>query len=272
MGSRPCVVRVALKHGEVAVPIDGIPGDTMAPAAGPYYIARSTNVQRGGFGRDVPLFNRTGPVSRLGPDARPGPDLLDEIASLDADGESDDHADGAVRGFLERLAKPYLFAVPIGTPTIPGGAAAGKVLVQLPPGQTFENAVDELDGDVAKLFVGSYALEPIDPALIWSELGRQVAHATCAGLLRHTERDGLVPEAATGMPTVSDDGRTYTFTIRSRLPLLPAGRRRSSCTGLGRRSGSGVGLAVPVPSVERLEPGSCERHRLHPAVDMVEAR
>ncbi len=100
-------------------------------------------------------------------------------------------------------------------------AGAGKVLVQLPPGQTFENAIDELDGDVAKLFVGSYALEPIDPALIWSDLGRQVADATCAGLVRHTERDGVVPEVATGMPTVSDDGRTYTFTVRSGYRFSP---------------------------------------------------
>ena len=100
-------------------------------------------------------------------------------------------------------------------------AGSGKVLVQLLPGQTFEDAITELDGEVAKLFVGGYALEPLDPALIWSDLGRQVSDATCARLLRHTEGEGLVPEVAASMPTVSDDGRTYTFTIRSGYRFSP---------------------------------------------------
>jgi Bacterial extracellular solute-binding proteins, family 5 Middle len=132
-------------------------------------------------------------------------------------------------------------------------AGAGKVLVQLPPGQTFENAIGELDGDVAKLFVGSYALEPIDPALIWSDLGRQVAHATCAGLLRHTERDGLVPEVATGMPTVSDDGRTYTFTIRSGYRFSPPSNEAVSAEtfrhSIERAVSPGLGADAPGPDL-----------------------
>ena len=55
---------------------------------------------------------------------RPALIVLDDIASLDADGDtltitltapSDD--------FLERLAEPYFCPVPLGTPAIPGGVA-----------------------------------------------------------------------------------------------------------------------------------------------------
>ena len=44
-------------------------------------------------------------------------------------------------------------------------------------------------------------------------------YATCAGLLSYPDRPApqgtrLVPDVAQAMPTVSDDGRTYTFIVR----------------------------------------------------------
>jgi ABC-type transport system substrate-binding protein len=101
-------------------------------------------------------------------------------------------------------------------------AGAGRVLVQLLPGETFDDLLTHVEGDVAKLFVGSYALDPLDAALVWSDLGKQVAAATCIGLLRYAE-DGetLEPEAAAAMPTVSGDGRTYTFAVRSGYRFSP---------------------------------------------------
>ena len=56
----------------------------------------------------------------------------------------------------------------------------------------------------------------LDPQLTYSIQAWQLTNLTCALLLANPD-DGeptLVPEAATGFPAVSQDGRTYTFTVR----------------------------------------------------------
>jgi ABC-type oligopeptide transport system substrate-binding subunit len=58
----------------------------------------------------------------------------------------------------------------------------------------------------------------IDPALSFTLLGAQMEFATCAKLLNYADAGGtpqLVPELAAAMPTVSADGLTYQFQIRS---------------------------------------------------------
>ena len=102
----------------------------------------------------------------------------------------------------------------------------GSVLVQLLPGLPWAERIAQLDGEVVRLFVGSYSLDPPDPAMLFSDLGHQVANATCAGLLRRnatTSSEGaqFEPEVAAAMPTVSDGGRTYSFTIRSGYRFSP---------------------------------------------------
>src|SRR5207244_1709823 len=66
---------------------------------------------------------------------------------------------------------------------------------------------------------------PFDPAHngLWDE---QVLYATCAKLVNYPDsagRDGarLQPEIAAAMPTLSPDGRTYTFRIRSGFRFSP---------------------------------------------------
>lgn len=66
---------------------------------------------------------------------------------------------------------------------------------------------------------------PLDPAHtnLWDE---QVLYATCAKLLNYADAAGLrgtqlQPEIAASMPTVSPDGRTYTFRIRSGFQFSP---------------------------------------------------
>ena len=54
----------------------------------------------------------------------------------------------------------------------------------------------------------------------------QLMYETCAGLLTYPDLPGaagerLVPDAATALPAVSADGRTYTFTIRRGLRFSP---------------------------------------------------
>src|SRR4051794_12966354 len=62
----------------------------------------------------------------------------------------------------------------------------------------------------------------IDPALAYYVVSWQFEYDTCLKLLNYPERAGvegsmLVPDAARGMPTVSADGRTYTFTLKRGL-------------------------------------------------------
>jgi DNA-binding SARP family transcriptional activator/streptogramin lyase len=100
-------------------------------------------------------------------------------------------------------------------------AGAGTVLVQLVAGRPYEDDVSEIDGEVARFFVGSYELDPTNPELIGGDLWNQVARTTCAGLLRQREDGELQPEVAASMPTVTEQGRTYTFTIRSGYRFSP---------------------------------------------------
>ena len=54
----------------------------------------------------------------------------------------------------------------------------------------------------------------IDPAAAYTTLAWQFGYATCLKLLNYDEVSGaLGPDAATAMPTVSPDGRTYTFAV-----------------------------------------------------------
>ena len=67
--------------------------------------------------------------------------------------------------------------------------------------------------------VGIAGLDSIDPALA-GLFAYQVLNATCAGLLNGPDQPlpvglRLVPEIAADYPSVSHDGRTYTFTVRS---------------------------------------------------------
>ncbi|HSC91912.1 MAG TPA: ABC transporter substrate-binding protein [Gaiellaceae bacterium] len=60
----------------------------------------------------------------------------------------------------------------------------------------------------------------IDPSLAYYTHSWQIMGATGANLLRFADAEGsagsrLVPEVAAGFPTVSKDGRTYTFTLRT---------------------------------------------------------
>jgi YVTN family beta-propeller protein len=71
--------------------------------------------------------------------------------------------------------------------------------------------------------VSSYDDGPVDPAVESSE---QLSYATCAQLLNYPDRAGqagsqLIPEVAQTLPTRSQDGRTYTFTIRHGFRFSP---------------------------------------------------
>jgi ABC-type oligopeptide transport system substrate-binding subunit len=65
-----------------------------------------------------------------------------------------------------------------------------------------------------------------DPALAYYQVSWQFEYATCLKLLNYPDKAGaeglqLQPEAAESMPTVSSDGRTYTFTVKSGFKFSP---------------------------------------------------
>jgi len=104
-----------------------------------------------------------------------------------------------------------------GHPVQSAAAADGKLLVELLPGRKFEDRIADLQGRVAKLIVPVYVFDPPDPALAWNPWMHAVERATCSQLLGHSIGDGLrgdelVPDLA-GLPRVSADGKTYTFTV-----------------------------------------------------------
>jgi ABC-type transport system substrate-binding protein len=73
---------------------------------------------------------------------------------------------------------------------------------------------------VLRLNVNSTDITYLDPALNYDFYGWRLEAATCAMLLGYPDKPGrasarLVPEVATGFPTISGNGKTYTYTLRS---------------------------------------------------------
>ena len=72
---------------------------------------------------------------------------------------------------------------------------------------------------VLRLNASDTAIEFLDPALNYDFIGWRLEYMTCARLLAYPDKAGaagarLVPEVARGMPRVTRNGRTYTFTVR----------------------------------------------------------
>ena len=103
------------------------------------------------------------------------------------------------------------------------GALGDALLVELADGLTWEDRIDSLQGDVAKIIVPVYNFDPPDPALgaNWSMF--MTERATCSMLLaRPSGPSGpLEPGLAVAQPHVSPDGRTYTFEVRSGVRFAP---------------------------------------------------
>jgi len=117
----------------------------------------------------------------------------------------------------------YRFGHPVGVEVVGGGI----LLAALQPGRTTEDSIAALSGNVIRLFSQQGALgEGNEPALNWDAAAVQIEFATCAKLLNYPDRPApeglhLRPEVAAGMPTLSRDGRTYTFTVRPGYRFSP---------------------------------------------------
>jgi ABC-type transport system substrate-binding protein/class 3 adenylate cyclase len=110
-----------------------------------------------------------------------------------------------------------LTTLTFGHPVAAVAAGADNLLVTLDRGRTYEDRIEALTGKVARLFVAGYEFET-EPAILWTRESFLIGDATCAKLANWVRGPGgetrLEPEVAVAMPTISADGRTYTFQIR----------------------------------------------------------
>ena len=96
-----------------------------------------------------------------------------------------------------------------------GGSSNGSSGGSTPTG----GVVAHVNGGTLKMAAHG-DIDFIDPALAYYQTSWQVEYATCVKLLNYPDVSGdagkvLTPEAASALPTVSKDGKTYTFTVPS---------------------------------------------------------
>src|SRR5256714_8550905 len=120
---------------------------------------------------------------------------------------------GEREGMRGRPKLVLVALVTVGAIVALAGAATSAAQSPTVPGGTFRADV-----------VG--ASWQIDPALAYLNTSWQLEYATCAKLVnypdaQHPEGSRLRPEIAAAMPTISPDGRTYTFQIRNDFAFSP---------------------------------------------------
>ncbi|MEO8229545.1 MAG: ABC transporter substrate-binding protein [Chloroflexota bacterium] len=106
--------------------------------------------------------------------------------------------------------------------------AASEDQLMVAVGPTAGDVIGELEGSILTMTTSGFPWDDPspDPPNNWDWRVRQIGYITCLGLLHYADQPGpegwtLQPEAAASMPTVSSDGRTYTFTIRPGLVFSP---------------------------------------------------
>jgi ABC-type transport system substrate-binding protein len=93
-------------------------------------------------------------------------------------------------------------------------------------------------GGTLRLNLSETDFEFLDPALAYDAPGWQILYTTNRPLLNYPDKPGaegsrLVPDGAAALPTVSKDGKTYTFTVRSGIkfsdgtPITAAAYKRA---------------------------------------------
>jgi peptide/nickel transport system substrate-binding protein len=91
----------------------------------------------------------------------------------------------------------------------------GVSLVLAQPSAQGSRSQERVGGVVRVVYRGS-DIDSLDPALAYSVASSILLDTTCARLLGYG-KSGLEPEVAAGLPRISRDRKTYTFTLRSGL-------------------------------------------------------
>jgi peptide/nickel transport system substrate-binding protein len=115
-------------------------------------------------------------------------------------------------------------------------------------------------GGTLRVNVANNDFEFTDEGLAYDTLSWSMLYTTDILLVNYPEKNGqeggqLYPEGATAFPTVSKDGKTYTFTIRSGLkfsdgsPVTAAAFQRAFERNLSPKMGSPVGVNVQLDKI-----------------------
>ncbi|HEX4929091.1 MAG TPA: ABC transporter substrate-binding protein, partial [Gaiellaceae bacterium] len=120
---------------------------------------------------------------------------------------------------MQKKLLPSLAAAVIGAGLLVGASFAGST-GSVAPGKA--GGAEVKRGGTLRINLSTTDYEFLDPALSYEAPGWQVLYMTNLMLLNYPDKPApegsrLVPDAATGFPRVSGDGRTYTFTIKSGL-------------------------------------------------------
>src|SRR5215217_2306188 len=120
---------------------------------------------------------------------------------------------------MQKKLAPTLAAAVIGAGLLVGAGVAASA----PGAAPAETGGSEAKrGGTLRVNLSTTDFEFLDPALSYDAPGWQVLYMTNLMLLNYPDKPApegsrLVPDAASGFPRVSRDGRTYTFTIKPGL-------------------------------------------------------
>jgi ABC-type transport system substrate-binding protein len=118
-----------------------------------------------------------------------------------------------------------LLAVGVALLTAAGCGGGGGKKESQPPAGTTTGTTRPVQGGTANFNLASDT-DFTDPALAYYQVSWQFLYSSCAKLLNYPDKPApegsqLQPEVAQSLPTVSGDGKTYTFTIRSGFKFSP---------------------------------------------------
>jgi len=107
----------------------------------------------------------------------------------------------------------------VGAGLLVGSSFAGATSASAP---TKSGSSEVKRGGTLRINASNTDFEFTDPAMAYDVIGWQMLYAVNITLLNYPDKPApegsrLVPEAAAGLPLISRDGRTYTFTIRNGL-------------------------------------------------------
>jgi peptide/nickel transport system substrate-binding protein len=97
-----------------------------------------------------------------------------------------------------------------------------------------QSSVAHQNGGTVKVALAGN-IDYLDPALAYYQPTWQIEYSTCLKLLNYPDKAGtagtqLVPDAATGMPVASADGKSYTFTVKSGFMFSPPSNQAVTAT------------------------------------------
>jgi peptide/nickel transport system substrate-binding protein len=99
-----------------------------------------------------------------------------------------------------------------------------------------------------------FTLDSIDPAFAFSGLSWQLEYATCAKLVNYpdgpwTTDQQPVPEVAAGAPTISADGKTYTFRLQTSFRFSNASKETVTAESFKRALERALAPSVSSPAL-----------------------